>query len=130
MLPSTLDHKDHEISVADQLMMPTRRLINPCKVTPATVSTPISMPAIASRTVVPSDIRQNSNADRCTTTNTATPSASDHSPLSSQRDLAPSQQGVSCTWLVGFKVFGFDPYDGKANPEKWMQLYEIDVRAA
>ena len=41
MLPSTLDHKDHKISVADQLVTPTRRLINPCAVTPATVSTPI-----------------------------------------------------------------------------------------
>ena len=90
MLPSTLDHKDHEISVADQLMMPTRRLINPYVVTPMTASTPISMPAIGSRIVVPSDIRQNSNADRSTTTNTVTPSASDHSSLSSRRDPAPS----------------------------------------
>ena len=57
MLPSTLDHKDHEISMADQLMMPTRRLINPYVVTPTTILMPISMPAIASRTVVPSGIR-------------------------------------------------------------------------
>ena len=33
-------------------------------------------------------------------------------------------------WPAGFKVFGVDPYDGKANPEQWMQLYEIAVRAA
>ena len=90
MLPSILDHKDHEINVADQLVMLTRRLINPCTMMPETVSTPISMPAIASRTVMPNDIRQNSNADRSTTTNTATPLASDDSPLSSQRDTAPS----------------------------------------
>jgi len=32
-------------------------------------------------------------------------------------------------WPTGFKVFGVDPYDGKANPEQWMHLYEIDVRA-
>ena len=83
MLPSILDHKDHEINVADQLIMPTRRLINPYAVMPATVSMPISMPVIASRTVVPSDIRQNSNVDSSTMTNTATLSASDHSLLSS-----------------------------------------------
>ena len=34
MLPSTLDHKDHKISVVNQLMTPTRRLINPYAVTP------------------------------------------------------------------------------------------------
>ena len=83
MLPSTLDHKDHEINVADQLMTPTRRLINPCVVTPTTVSMPISMLIIASRTVMPNGIRQNSNADRSTTTNTATSLASDNSPLAS-----------------------------------------------
>ena len=93
MLPSTLDHKDHEISVANQLMMPTRRLINPYVVTPATVSTPISMPTIASRTVMPSGSWHNSNIGRSTTTNTVTPSASDHSKLSSRWDPAPSQQG-------------------------------------
>ena len=93
MLPSTLDHKDNEIIVADQLMTRTRRLINPCAVVPATISTPILMPAIASRTVVPSGIGQNYNADRSMTTNTATSSASDHSPLLSRWDLAPSQQG-------------------------------------
>ena len=27
-------------------------------------------------------------------------------------------------------VFRVDPYEGKANPEQWMQLYEITVRAA
>ena len=32
-------------------------------------------------------------------------------------------------WSVGLKVFGVDPYDGKANPEQWMQLYDIAVRA-
>ena len=90
MLPSILGNKDHEISVADQLVRPTRRLINPYAVTPTTASTPISMPAITLRTVMPSDIRQNFNADRSMTTNTATPSASDHSPLSSRRNLAPS----------------------------------------
>ena len=77
MLPSIPDHKDHEIS--DQLITPTRRLINPCAVTPVTASTPIWMPVIASRTVVPNDIRQNSNADKSTTTNTVTPLAFDHS---------------------------------------------------
>ena len=51
-------------------------------------------------------------------TNTATPLASNHSPLSSQQDPA------------GFKIFRVDPYDCKANPEQWMQLYEIAVRAA
>ena len=84
MLPSILDHNDHKMNVAYQLITPTRRLINPCTVTPATVSTPISTPAIASRAVVTSGIRQSSNADRSTTTNTATLSASDHSPLSSR----------------------------------------------
>ena len=93
MLPSILDHKDHEINVADQLVTPTRRLINPCVVTPATVSTSISMPAIASRTVVPNCIRQSSNIGRSTMTNTVTPSASDHSKLSSRQDPTPSQQG-------------------------------------
>ena len=57
MLPSILDHKDHEINVANQLGTPTRRLINPYVVTPMTASTPILMSIIASRTVVPSDIR-------------------------------------------------------------------------
>ena len=57
MLPSIMNHKDHEINMADQLIMPTRRLINPYMVTPTTASTPISMPTIASRTVMPSDIR-------------------------------------------------------------------------
>ena len=33
-------------------------------------------------------------------------------------------------WPIGFKIIGVDPYDGKANPEQWMQLYEIAVRAA
>ena len=83
MLPSILDHKDHEINMADQLITLTRRLINPCVVTPVTVSVPISMPAISSRIVMPSGIRQSSNVGRSTTTNTATPSASDHSKLSS-----------------------------------------------
>ena len=32
-------------------------------------------------------------------------------------------------WPAGFKVIGVDPYDGKANPEQWVQLYEIVVRA-
>ena len=32
-------------------------------------------------------------------------------------------------WPVGFKIFGVDPYDGKANPEQWMQLYKIAIRA-
>ena len=32
-------------------------------------------------------------------------------------------------WPTGFKIFRVDPYDGKANPEQWMQLYEITVRA-
>ena len=90
MWPSIPDHKDHEISMADQLVMPTRRLINPYAVMPMTVSTPISMPAITSRTVVPSGIRQSSNTGRSTMTNTATPSASYHSLLSSQQDLASS----------------------------------------
>ena len=27
-------------------------------------------------------------------------------------------------------MFGVDPYDSKANPKQWMQLYEIVVRAA
>ena len=90
MLPSTLDHKDYEISVADQLVMPTRRLINPYVMTLVTVSTPISMPIITSRTVVPSGIRQNSKAKRSTMTNMATPSASDHSPLLSRWDLTSS----------------------------------------
>ena len=31
---------------------------------------------------------------------------------------------------VGFKIFEVDPYDGKANPEQWMQLYEIVVHVA
>ena len=93
MLPSTLDHKDREISMVDQLVMPTRRLINPYAVTPMTVSMPISMHAITSRTVMPRDIRQNFNADMSMTTSRATPSASDHSPLLSRWDLAPSQQG-------------------------------------
>ena len=31
-------------------------------------------------------------------------------------------------WPAGFKIFGVDPYDGKANPEQWMQLYEIAIR--
>ena len=84
MLPSILDHKENEINVIDQLVKPTRRLINPYMVTPTTASTPISMPTIASRTVMPNNIRQNSNADRSTMTNTVTPSASDHSLLSSQ----------------------------------------------
>ena len=90
MSPTILDHKDREISMADQLVMPTRRLINPYVVMPETTPTPISMPTITSRTVVPSNIRQNSNADKSTTTNTATTSASDHSLLSSRRDPAPS----------------------------------------
>ena len=50
MLPSTLDHKDREISMADQLVTPTWRLIKPYAVTPVTTSMPTSMPAIASRT--------------------------------------------------------------------------------
>jgi len=33
-------------------------------------------------------------------------------------------------WPIGFKMFGVDPYDSKANPKQWMQLYEIVVRAA
>ena len=32
-------------------------------------------------------------------------------------------------WPVDFKIFEVDPYDGKANPKHWMQLYEIAVRA-
>ena len=32
-------------------------------------------------------------------------------------------------WPIGFKVFVVDPYDGKANPKQWVQLYEIVVRA-
>ena len=32
-------------------------------------------------------------------------------------------------WPTGFKIFGVDPYDGKANLEQWVQLYEITVRA-
>ena len=83
MLPSILDHKDHEINVADQLVTPTRMLFNPYAVMPAIVSMPISMPAIASRIVVPSGIRQSSNTGRSTTTNIVTLSASDHSKLSS-----------------------------------------------
>ena len=33
-------------------------------------------------------------------------------------------------WPTGFKIFRVDPYNGKANPEQWMQLYEIGVHAA
>ena len=32
-------------------------------------------------------------------------------------------------WPIGFKVFRVDPYNGKANPEQWMQFYEIIVCA-
>ncbi|XP_066364291.1 uncharacterized protein [Miscanthus floridulus] len=32
-------------------------------------------------------------------------------------------------WPASFKIFGVDPYDGKANPEQWLQLYEIAIRA-
>ena len=81
MLPLIPDHKDHEIIMFDQLVTPTRRLINPYAVMPMTASTPILMSIIASRTVVPSDIRQNSNANRSMMTNTVTPSASNHSLL-------------------------------------------------
>ena len=91
--PSTMDHTDHEISVAGQLVTPTRRLINPCTVMPTTTLTPILMPTIASRAVGLGDIRWNSNADRNTTNNTVTPSASDHSLPSSQWDPVPLQQG-------------------------------------
>jgi len=30
---------------------------------------------------------------------------------------------------VGFKVFGVNTYDGKANPAQWLTLYEIVVKA-
>ena len=90
MLPSILDHKDHEINMADQLITLTRRLINPCVVTPVTISTPTSMPMNASRIVMLGDIRWNSNADKSTTTNTVTSSASEHSPPMSRWDLALS----------------------------------------
>jgi len=81
----------------------TRRLINPCVVTPVTISTPISMPAIASSTIVPSGIRQSSNIGRSATTNTVTPSASDHSKLSSRRDPAPRSKAASCIVAYRFQ---------------------------
>ena len=33
-------------------------------------------------------------------------------------------------WPVGFKIFGVDAYDAKANPAQWLTLYEITMRAA
>jgi hypothetical protein len=33
-------------------------------------------------------------------------------------------------WLRNFKLHDLDTYDGKANPEQWITLYEIVVRAA
>jgi hypothetical protein len=33
-------------------------------------------------------------------------------------------------WLRNFKLHDLDTYDGKANPEQWITLYEIAVRAA
>ena len=33
-------------------------------------------------------------------------------------------------WPTGFKIFGVDTYDGKANPAQWLTLYGIAVRAA
>ena len=30
---------------------------------------------------------------------------------------------------MGFKIFGVDTYDGKANPAQCLTLYEITVRA-
>ena len=30
---------------------------------------------------------------------------------------------------MGFKIFGVDTYDFKANPTQWLMLYEIAVRA-
>jgi hypothetical protein len=32
-------------------------------------------------------------------------------------------------WPASFKIFGVDTYDAKANPEQWLTLYEITVRA-
>jgi len=32
-------------------------------------------------------------------------------------------------WPTGFKIFGVDTYDGKANPMLWLTLYEIAIRA-
>ena len=32
-------------------------------------------------------------------------------------------------WPVGFKITGVEPYDGKVNPEQWLQLYAITVHA-
>jgi hypothetical protein len=33
-------------------------------------------------------------------------------------------------WPINFKLHDLDTYDGKANPEQWITLYEIVVRAA
>jgi hypothetical protein len=33
-------------------------------------------------------------------------------------------------WPRNFKLHDLDTYDGKANPEQWITLYEIVVRAA
>jgi hypothetical protein len=30
-------------------------------------------------------------------------------------------------WLRNFKLHDLDTYNGKANPEQWITLYEIDV---
>jgi hypothetical protein len=33
-------------------------------------------------------------------------------------------------WPRNFKLHDLDTYDGKANPEKWITLYEIAIQAA
>jgi hypothetical protein len=33
-------------------------------------------------------------------------------------------------WPRTFKLHDLDTYDGKANPEQWITLYEIAIRAA
>lgn len=33
-------------------------------------------------------------------------------------------------WPKNFKLHDLPTYDGKANPEQWLILYEIAVRAA
>jgi hypothetical protein len=32
-------------------------------------------------------------------------------------------------WPRNFKLHDLDTYDGKANPEQWITLYEITIRA-
>jgi hypothetical protein len=46
-------------------------------------------------------------------------------------DLWPfTDQLRAIVWPRNFKLHDLDTYDGKANPEQWITLYEIAVRAA